>query len=329
MKAIVYQSYGSPDVLRLDDIEKPAPADNEVLLKIRAASVNPYDWHFMRGTPYIVRLFAGLRRPKVTRLGADVAGQVEAVGGKVTRFKTGDEVFGTCQGAFAEYVCTAESKLVLKPENITFEQAAGVPIAAFTALQGLRNKAKLQAGQKILINGAAGGVGTFAVQLAKSLGAEVAAVCSTRNIEMVRSIGADQVIDYTRDDFTRKGGRYDVIFDTIGNHSFLECSRALKPEGTLIVAGGPADLWMLVPLARSFKAFLLSRFISQRRLGLFAKANLEDLATLQSLLQSGRVKTIIDRSYGLSEVPAAIRYLEAGHARGKVIIAIPSPNSPV
>ena len=217
MKAIVYHDYGSPDVLQLEEIEKPVAADNEVLIKVRAASINPLDWHFMRGTPYIVRIvMTGLSKPKNPRLGVDVAGHVEAVGGKVTQFKPGDEVFGTCRGAFAEYVCTSESNLVIKPANVTFEQAAAVPIAAFTALQGLRDKGKIQPGHKVLVNGASGGIGTFAVQIAKSFGAEVTGVCSTRNADMVRSIGADRVIDYTQEDFTKSEQRYDLIFDAVG-----------------------------------------------------------------------------------------------------------------
>jgi NADPH:quinone reductase-like Zn-dependent oxidoreductase len=217
MKAIVYHDYGSPDVLKSEEIEKPVPKDDEVLIKVRAASANPLDWHFMRGTPYLLRISAGLRKPKVTRLGVDVAGQVEAIGRSVTRFKPGDEVFGSRRGAFAEYVCTSESALALKPNNVTFEQAASAPVAALTALQGLRDGGHIQPGQKVLINGAAGGWGTFAVQVAKFFGAEVTGVCSSRNMEMVRSIGADQVVDYTREDFTKNGQRYDILFDCIGN----------------------------------------------------------------------------------------------------------------
>ena len=237
MKAIVYHCYGSPDVLRFEEIEKPTAGDNEVLIKVRAASVNPYDWHFMRGTPYLVRMMAGLRKPKATRLGADVAGRVEAVGRNVTQFKPGDDVFGTCVGAFSEYVCVSESALVMKPDTVTFEQAASVPIAAFTALQGLRNGGQIQSGQKVLINGAAGGVGTFAVQIAKSFGAAVTGVCSTRNVEMVRSIGADCVIDYTQEDFTKRGQSYDLMLDCIGNHSLSACRRVLNPSGIYIPAG--------------------------------------------------------------------------------------------
>ena len=234
MKAIVYYNYGSPDVLKCDVIEKPIPGDNEVLIKVRAASVNPLDWHFMRGTPYLLRLMAGLRKPTDTRLGVDVAGQVEAVGRNVTQFKPGDEVFGSCRGAFAECTCAPESALVLKPVNVTFEQAASVPVAAFTALQGLRDKGHIQPWQKVLINGAAGGVGTFAVQIAKSFGAEVTGVCSTRNVDMVRSIGADRVIDYTQEDFTKMGQLFDLFFDAVGNHSLLACRRVLSTKGIYV-----------------------------------------------------------------------------------------------
>jgi NADPH:quinone reductase-like Zn-dependent oxidoreductase len=233
MKAAVYTRYGPPDVVQIEDVGKPVPKDDEVLIRVRVASVNPYDWHFMRGMPYPVRMSAGLRRPKHTRLGVDAAGQVEAVGRNVTQFKPGDAVFGNCRGAFAEYACTPESKLVMKPDNVTFEQAASVPIAAFTGLQGLRDKGHIQPGQKVLINGAAGGVGTFAVQIAKSLGAEVTGVCSTRNVDMLRSIGADRLIDYTQEDFTKSRQRYDVILDCVGNHSLLACTRVLNPKGDI------------------------------------------------------------------------------------------------
>ena len=233
MKAAVYTRYGPPDVVQITDVEKPVPKDNEVLIKVRAASVNPLDWHYMRGTPYVLRVMAGLRKPKITRLGVDVAGQVEAVGRNVTQFKPGDEVFGSCRGAFAEYACTSESALVMKPDNVTFEQAASVPVAAFTALQGLRDKGHIQPGQKVLINGAAGGVGTFAVQIAKSFGADVTGVCSTRNVDMVRSIGADHVIDYTQEDFTKSGQRYDLILDCVGQPFVVSMQARLKSQGDI------------------------------------------------------------------------------------------------
>jgi NADPH:quinone reductase-like Zn-dependent oxidoreductase len=323
MKAIVYHRYGSPDVLRCEEIEKPTAGDSEVLIKVRAASVNPYDWHFMRGTPYLLRMMAGLRRPKSTRLGADVAGQVEAVGTKVTRFKAGDEVFGICRGAFSEYATAPESALVIKPDAISFEQAAAVPMAAFTALQGLRDKGHIQPGQKVLINGAAGGVGTFAVQIAKGLGAEVTGVCSTRNVEMVQSIGADHVIDYTRENFTKRGQRYDVILDCIGNHSLSEWRRVLNPSGIYIPVGGTTGRWMIGPLVSSAAALVLSCLVSQKLIPFFvAKPNKEDLNTLCTLMTAGKVTAVIDRRCGLSDVAGAIRYLEEGHARGKVVIAI-------
>jgi NADPH:quinone reductase-like Zn-dependent oxidoreductase len=335
MKAIVYRNYGSPDVLRLEDIEKPVPDDNQILIKVRAASVNPLDWHYMEGTPYIARLMAfGLLTPKVTRLGVDYAGTVEAVGRNVTQFKPGDDVFGGRNGAFAEYVCVlADRAVVLKPANLTFEQAASVPIAAITALQGLRDKGKVQPGQKVLINGASGGVGTFAVQIAKALGADVTGVCSTRNVEMVRSLGADRVIDYTKEDFTKGEQRYDVILDNVGNHSLSECRRMLNPEGkyVLIGGGGLNDGRWSGPFPRLIKAIVLSPFVSQDMGMMLAELNKKDLTILGDLMQAGKVTPLIDRRYRLSEVPEAIRYLEDGHARGKVVITVEEKNeaSPV
>ena len=322
VKAAVYTTYGPPDVVHITDVEKPVPKDNEVLIKIRAASVNPYDWHFMRGTPYFLRIMAGLRKPKNTRLGVDVAGQIEAVGTNVTQFKPGDQVFGSCRGAFAEYACASESRLVRKPDNVTFDQAASVPIAAISALQGLRDKGHLQPGQKILINGAAGGVGTFAVQIAKSFGAEVTGVCSTRNLDMVRSIGADRVIDYTQEDFTRSARRYDLILDNVGNHSLLACRRILNPKGRYAVIGGSGSPWMLGFLARLIAAPVLSLFVSQRMGMVGANLNKDDLAILRDLLAAGKITAVIDKRYSLSELPDAIRYLEKGHARGKVVIIV-------
>ncbi len=322
MKAIVFHQYGAPAVLQCEEIEKPVVGDDEVLIKVRAASVNPLDWHFMRGVPYLVRIAAGLRRPKITRLGVDVAGEVEAVGRNVTQFKPGDEVFGSCRGAFAEYVCTSESALVVKPENMTFEQAASVPVAVFTALQGLRDRGQIKPGQKVLINGAAGGVGTLAVQIAKWFGADATGVCSTRNVDMVRSIGADRVIDYTQDDFTKSGQRYDLIFDCVGNHSLSACRRVLDPKGAYIVVGGPSSRWMIGLLARLIKMVALSRLSSQSLVMVLAKSSKEDLTLIRELMGAGKVTPVIDRRYGLCEVPEAIRYLEEGHARGKVVIAL-------
>jgi NADPH:quinone reductase-like Zn-dependent oxidoreductase len=321
MKAIVYRNYGSPDVLKCEEIEKPTAEDDEVLIKVRAASVNPFDWHFMRGTPYIGRIMIGLSKPKITRLGVDVAGQVEAVGKNVTQFKAGDEVFGSCRGAFAEYACTSESALVTKPNNVTFEQAASVPVAAYTALQALRDKGQIQKGQKVLINGAAGGVGTFAVQIARSFGADVAGVCSTRNVDMVRSIGADRVIDYTQEDFTKSVQRYDLILDCVGNQSLSACRRVLSPKGIYIMVGGPGGRW-IGPLPRLIKALVLSRFVSQNLVMVLAKGSKEDLTIMRELIETGKVAPVIDRSYRLSQVPQAIRYLEEGHARGKVAITL-------
>lgn len=321
MKAIVYCDYGPPEVLKVENIEKPTPEDDQVLVRVRAASVNPLDVHYMRGTPYIMRMGAGLRKPKVTRLGVDFSGTVEAVGRNVTQLKPGDEVFGGRTGAFAEYVSARERGLVKKPENMTFEQAAAVPIAAITALQALRDKGKVKPGQKVLINGASGGVGTFAVQIAKSFGAHVTGVCSTRNVDLVRSLGADEVIDYTRQDFTRSGTRYDVIVDMVGNHPLLAYRRVLKPKGIYVMVGGPKGRW-IAPLDRVAKMSAMSPFVSQEFVMLFARLNKEDLTILGDLMQTGKVTPVIDRRYRLSEVPEAIRYLEKGHARGKVIVAV-------
>jgi NADPH:quinone reductase-like Zn-dependent oxidoreductase len=326
MKAVVYTNYGSPDVLEIRDIKKPVPNDDQVLIKVRTASINPLDWHFMEGTPYIMRAIGvGLRKPKDPRLGVDYAGTVEAVGKNVTQFKPGDEVLGGKSGAFAEYVCArADRAIVLKPANITFEQAASVPIAAITALQGLRDKGKIQPGQKVLINGASGGVGTFAVQIAKSFGADVTGVCSTRNLDMVRSLGADRVIDYTKEDFTKSGQRYDLILDNVGTQPLSGFRRVLNPNGILVMigGGGPNDGGLIGPLGRPVKALLLSPFISQKMGMLMAELNKKDLTILGDLMQSGKITPVIDRTYPLSQIAEAIRYLEQGHARGKVIITV-------
>ena len=323
MKAIVYHRYGSPDVLKCEEIEKPTAEDDEVLIRVRAASVNPADWHLMEGKPPFARLLFGLRKPKITRLGVDVAGQVEAVGKDVTQFKPGDEVFGACRGAFAEYACTSESSLVTKPNNVTFEQAGSVAVAGLTALQGLRNKGQIQPGQKVLINGAAGGVGTFAVQIAKSFGAEVTGVCSTRNAEMIRSIGADQVIDYTQEDFTKSGQRYDLIFDLVANHSLSALRRVLNPKGIYVGAGiGPGGS-MIGFLARAaLTAPVLSRFVSQKFVIFITKITKEDLTFMRDLMESRKVTPVIERRYRLNEVSEAMRYLATGHARAKLVITL-------
>src|SRR5438067_8958629 len=325
MKAIVYCDYGVPN-LKLQEIEKPTPNDDQLLVRVRAASVNPLDWHFIEGTPYVMRAMGvGLRKPKDTRLGVDFAGTVEAVGKNVTKFKPGDEVFGGRGGAFAQYVCPRATRAVaLKPASMSFEDAASVNIAGITALQALRDKGKVQPGQKVLINGASGGVGTFAVQIAKSLGADVTGVCSTRNVDLVKSLGADHVIDYTKEDFTKTGQRYDVILDNVGTQPLLSFRRALIPKAkyVMIGGGGPNDQGLIGPLFRPIKAMLLSPFVSQE-MGMFmADTNQKDLAVLADLMQSGKVKPVIDRTYKLSEVPAAIAYLEQGHARGKVVITV-------
>ena len=321
MKAIVYTEYGPPEVLQLKEVERPVPRDDEVLVKIHAASANAADWHLMRAEPFLARLENGLLKPKNTKLGADVAGRVEGVGRNVTQFQAGDEVFGSMPlnelGTFAEYLCALEDALALKPARLTFEQAAAVPLAAFTALQGLRDKGQIQPGQKVLINGASGGVGTFAVQIAKSYGTEVTGVCSTRNLDLVRSIGADHVIDYTQEDFTRNGQHYDLIFDAVGNRSISDYQRALSPHGICSVAG-------FTSLSRLFQVM----FLGGKKIGLMqtAKANKKDLVIIQELLEAGKVVPVIDRSYSLSEVPEAIRYLETGHARGKVVITVAHNN---
>jgi len=322
MKAIVYCDYGAPDVLRVESIAKPACTDDQILIRVRAAAINPYEWHFMRGTPYIGRVMGmGLRKPKDTRLGVDVAGQVEAVGRNVTQFKPGDEVFGAAPGALAEYACASERRLVMKPDNVTFEQAGSVSIAATTALQALRDKGKIQPGQDVLINGASGGVGTFAVQIAKTLGARVTGVCSTRNLEMVRSLGADQVVDYTKEDFTKSGRRYDLIVDTVGNRSLSECRRALTPRGIYVMVGGQSGRW-IAPLDRMLSAKVFSWFVSQRMVMIMAHQDKGDLGLLRDLMRAGKVKPVVDRTYPLSQVPEAMRYLETGHARGKVVIVV-------
>ncbi len=322
MKAIVCHNYGPPDILKYEEIEKPIPGENEVLIKVRAASVNPVDGFPVLVTRVSRMMGAGLLKQKATRLGADVSGQVEAVGRSVTQFKPGDEVFGACLGAFAEYVCASENRLALKPANLSFEAAAAVPVAALTALQGLRDKGGIQRGQKVLVDGASGGVGTFAVQIAKSFGAEVTAVCSTRNVDTARSIGADHVIDYTRVDFTQSGQRYDLIIAANAHHWLFDYRRALRQDGILVMAGGG--------LIEIFQAMLLGPFLS--RMGsiqvrfFIANINKKDLVLLKDMLETGKVVPIIDKRYPLSGVAEALRYREEGHARGKVVITLEDNN---
>ena len=320
MKAAVYTRYGPPDVVQITDAAKPVPNHNEVLIKVGAASVNPLDWRIMRGGPLLFRMLVGLRKPREPRVGRDVAGLVEAVGKSVTQLKPGDEVFGACRGAFAEYACARESALARKPKNISFEQAASLPVAGLTALQGLRDTGKIRAGQRLLINGATGGVGTFAVQIAKTFGAHVTGVCSTGKVDLVRSLGADRVIDYTQEDFTQAAERYDLILDNVGNHSLSACRRVLRPHGLCVIAGGPKDPGAI--LARSFKLLLLSRLPGQPFAFFVARLNQKDLAVLSELMQAGKVTPVIDRQYALSEVAEALRYVDEGHARGKVIIEV-------
>ena len=321
MKAIVCHQYGSPDVLELQEIDKPVVKEDDVLVRVHAACVNPADWHLLKGTPYLVRLMTGgLLKPKHNIPGIDMAGQVEAVGGNVKQFQPGDEVFGGGGGAFAEYACLSEDALVLKPANLTFEQAAAVPIAAYTALQGLRDKGQIKSGQKVLINGASGGVGTFAVQIAKSYGAEVTGVCSTRNVDMFRSIGADHVIDYTQEDFTQSGQRHDLILDAVGNRSLSDSRRALKPKGVYVAAAGGLEGDWLGPLIWMFQILLASLTGSQKMVLVMAEQTKSDLLVLKELLEAGKVTPVIDRRYKLSEVPEALRYQGEGHAQGKTVI---------
>lgn len=316
MKAILFPTYGSPDVLQCQEVAKPTPKDDQVLVKIVAVAANPLDWHRMRAEPFLVRLSDGLRKPKDPRLGADIAGVVEAVGAAVTHFKPGDEVFGEIgAGGFAEYVCAKEKSVVPKPTNRSFAEAAAVPVAGLTALQGLRDKGKLQTGQKVLVNGASGGVGTYAVQLAKHFGAEVTAVCSTRNLDLVRGLGADHVIDYTQTDFTRTGQRYDLILDAIGNRSVADYRRTLTPQGRCAVAG-------FTTISRLFGIVLFGGRGGQPVASFLAQPNQADLLTLSELLESGKITSVIDRTYPLAQTAEAIRYLETGRARGKVIITV-------
>ena len=322
MQAIVATKYGPPDVLRLEDVEKPTPQDDEVLIKVKAASLNAYDWHLLTADIFLVRLMGGgFLKPKNKIPGADIAGRVEAVGRNVTQFKPGEDVFGDIgHGGFAEYACARENRLAARPANLSFEEAAAVPMAALTALQGLRDKGRIQPGQKVLINGASGGVGTFAVQIAKAFGAEVTAVCSIGKMDMARSIGADQVIDYTKEDFTKAGQRYDLVFAANGYHPILDYRRALAPKGIYVMAGGTK--------AQLFQAMLLGPWISlagsKKTRGVSANVNQKDLVYIKGLLEAGKIKPVIDRRYLLSEVPEALRYLGDGHARGKVAISIES-----
>lgn len=325
MQAITYCDYGPPDVLHLEPVEKPIPTDGQMLIRVRAAAINPLDWHYVRGTPYLMRMSTGLRKPGLTRVGVDFSGTVETVGKGITKFKPGDEVFGVSNGAFAEYVVAREDRrVVAKPPGVSFEQAASIPVAAITALQGLRDRGKVRPGEKVLINGASGGVGTFAVQLARSFGARVTGVCSTRNLEMVRSLGAEDVIDYTREDFAKSGRRFDLILDNVGNRSLSDVRRVLAPAGryVLIGGGGPNDGRWIGPFGKVIGAMILSRFVKQELGMMLADVNPPDLTLVADLIQQGKVTPVIDRRYPLSEVPQAIAYLETGRARGKVIVTM-------
>ncbi|MEP7194354.1 MAG: NAD(P)-dependent alcohol dehydrogenase [Actinomycetota bacterium] len=322
MLAMVQHRYGSAEVLELRDIDKPAIGDDEVLVRVRAAGVNPADWAVMSGLPYIARPVYGMRKPKHSVRGTDVAGQVEAVGTGVTRFQPGDEVFGWCVGAYAEYASVAEDALALKPANLTFEQAAAVPMAGLVALQAVRDQGNVQAGQTVLINGASGGIGTFAVQIAKSLGALVTGVCSTRNMDMVRTIGADNVIDYTQEDFTRSGQRYDFILDNVANHSMSDLRRAVTPTGALVPNGGGFDNRWFASGGRVIRANVLKRSVDRRLRPFLLSPKLDDLVVLKELIEAGKITPVMDRTYPLSETPQAIGHVGEGHARGKVAITV-------
>jgi NADPH:quinone reductase-like Zn-dependent oxidoreductase len=325
MKAVVQDTYGSTDVLTFRDIDKPEFGDDEVLVRVRAAGVNPADWAIMSGLPYIARPVYGMRKPRNGVRGTDVAGEVAAVGTNVTRLRPGDEVFGWCLGAYAEYASASESALALKPANLTFEQAASVPMAGLVALQALRDQGNVRAGQTVLINGASGGIGTFAVQIAKSLGAHVSGVCSTRNVDMVRSIGADHVIDYTQEDFTRSGQRYDFILDNVANHSLSDLRRALTRTGALVPNGGGFDNHWFASGGRVINAHVLKRFKDPRLRPFLVSPKLEDLVVLKELIEAGKITPVMDRTYPLSETPQAIGHVGEGHARGKVVITATHP----
>ncbi|MCX4825577.1 NAD(P)-dependent alcohol dehydrogenase [Streptomyces sp. NBC_01142] len=323
MKAIVQEKYGSPDDLELKEIDKPVVGDDDVLVRVHAAGLDQGVWHLVTGLPYLLRIMGfGLRRPKTRVPGLDVAGRVEAVGRNVTRFQPGDEVFGTCAGSYAEYACARQDKFAPKPTNVTFEQAAAVPSSAFAALQGLRRSAQVQAGQKVLVIGAGGGVGTFAVQLAKEFGANVTGVCSTKKTELVRSIGADDVIDYTREDFANRPHRYDLILDAAGGRSLSHLRRALEPRGTLVIVGSETGGRWMRGVDRALRAAMLSPFVNHTLRMLVSTERTEDLQLLGELIEAGKLTPIVDRTFSLSEVPKAIQYLTDGHARGKVVITL-------
>jgi len=328
MKAIVRRRYGSPEVLRLEEIEKPAPKDDEVLIKVRAASLNAGDKYALRGQPYVARGMLGLWKPKTMRLGSDFAGQVEAVGGNVTQFKPGDAVYGIRTGAFAEYVVKLEQTLAPKPANLSFEEAAAVPVAGITALQGLRDKGGLKPGQTVLVNGASGGVGTFAVQVAKALGAHVTAVCGPRNVGLARSLGADRVMDYSRENFTLGEERYDQIFDNAGTYPLAACRRVLGPDGVLVVVGAPPVGGLLGPAARLLQAVVLSQLGKKNIVTFITAITKQDLLDMTALIEDGQVKPVIDKSYPLAELPEAMRYQEEGHPRGKVVLRVAANDQP-
>ena len=321
MKAIIQAQYGSPDVLQLMDVDEPVVKDDQVLVRVHAAAVNIGDWHLLRGVPYVIRLVAGLRRPRREIPGMDIAGRVETVGANITQLRPGDDVFGWCGGAFAEYACAAQSNLLPKPANLTLEQSAAVGDSAFTALAAVRDQGKVQPGHNVLINGASGGVGTFAVQIAKSFGANVTGVCSTRNLDMVRSLGADHVIDYTREDFTESGPQYDVMLDLVGNRSLSDCRKVLTSAGTYVIVG-VKDMGRWLGLGRQLTALSVSPFVRQRTRVFVVKHTREDLAVLKDLVEAGKIGPVIDRRYALTDVPQALRHQGGGHAHGKLVITV-------
>jgi len=329
MKAARFHCYGGPEVVKVEDAAKPVPADDEVLVRVHTAGLNPLDWHYMRGVPYLMRLSSGFGRPKVDSLGVDFSGMVEAVGKDVTRFRPGDLVFGGVSGALAEYVTVRESRNIFpKPERLSFEEAGGVAVAAVTALQGLRDKGALQPGQKVLINGASGGVGTYAVQIAKALGAEVTGVCSTRNVQLVHSIGADRVVDYTKEDFTEKSERYDLVLDMVGNHSYGKIRRVLEPDGRYVIVGANSDGRWLGGMTAALKTMAASPFVKQKGTFFVAQLKPEDMALLAQMMADGRVTPVVDRVYPLAEAAEAMEYLETGRARGKVIVSVVPAEAP-
>ncbi len=325
MQALVHDRYGPPDVLELREVDIPRPEDGGVLIRVHAASVNPYDWHLLTGTPLVARVLTGMRRPKSRIRGRDVAGRIEAVAPNVTRFQPGDDVFGVCEGSFAEYALASQDAIAHMPASLSHARAACLPVAGVSALQALRDKGRLQPGQTVLINGAAGGVGTFAVQIAAAMGAHVTGVCSTRNVELVHSLGAERVVDYSREDFTAGDQRYDLIIDNVSNHGFRALRRAMKPSGRCLIVGGRKHNRLLGPIGPMLRSMLFTKFVSQAFTPFIAAMKPDDLLALCTMVESGAITPVIDRRYSLAEVPAALREIGGGHARGKLAVVIYDP----